>query len=65
MPDKCPEELDRDRDSVRARVESILSRIDNAVGEKNTDRNAELIAGDEGTANGFWGNFRHVQDNDS
>src|SRR5271155_1730563 len=47
--DDCPEELNSDRDSIGARVETILSCIHDTVCEKNTDCDAKLVAGDEGT----------------
>lgn len=42
-----------------------MSCIDNAVGEKDADGDAELITGDEGTTNCFRGDLRHIQDDNS
>src|SRR2546421_9334629 len=63
--DDCPEELNSDRDSIGAGVETILRCIHDTVGEKNADGDAKLVAGDEGTANSLGGYFRHIQDDDS
>ena len=38
-----PEELDGDRDTLRAGIAAVLGSVDDAVGEQNTDGNAELI----------------------
>jgi hypothetical protein len=46
--DEGPEELDTDGDAVRAGVEPVLSGVDDAVREQNTDGDGELVARHEG-----------------
>lgn len=55
-----PEELDSDRDTVGASVAAVLGSVNNAVGEQNTDGNAELVASNDGTANLLGSDLRHV-----
>lgn len=42
--DESPQELDGDGDTVRASIAAVLSRIDDTVGEQDTNGDAELVA---------------------
>lgn len=59
-----PKELDADWDSVRSSIVAVLGGVDDAVGEQDTDGNAELVTSDEGTANLPWCNLGHVKNDD-
>ena len=52
-----PEELDGDRDSVRAGVIAVLSCINDAVGQQDTDGDAELIPCHDGATYSFGCDF--------
>ena len=41
--DDSPQELDGNRDTVRTGITAFLSRVDDAVGEQDTNGNAELV----------------------
>lgn len=60
---ESPDELDADRDAVGSGVIPVLGAVDSSVGNQNTDGDAELVSGDEGTANFAGSDLRHVQDN--
>ena len=62
--DDGPRHLDGDRDAVRARVQAVLRAIVDARGEQETDRDAELVARDEGAAHLSRRDLGHVQDDD-
>lgn len=61
---QSPQHLDADRDAVGAGVGTFLGGVVNARGQHQTDGNAELVAGDNGTTDLAGCNLRHVQDND-
>lgn len=42
--DDSPEELNSDWDTVRASIAALLCSVDNAVGEQDTNGNAELVS---------------------
>jgi hypothetical protein len=52
-------------DTVGASVTTVLGGVDNAVGEQDTDGNAELVSSNNGTTDLLGSDFRHVEDNDS
>ena len=60
-----PQKLNSNGDSIRACVESVLSCIHDAVGKKDADGDAKLIAGDQSATDCLWRYLRHVQDDDS
>jgi hypothetical protein len=62
--DLRPEELDTDGDSVGSGIGSVLGGVDDTGCEEETDGDAELVAGDDGTSDLSGGDFRHVQDDD-
>ena len=62
--DDGPEELQSNGNPVRSGVISMLGTVDDAVGEQDANRNAELVAGHDRTADFPWGNLRHVEDDD-
>lgn len=49
--DDGPEELDRNGDAIGAGILATLAGVDHAGGKHDSDGNAELVAGDKGTAN--------------
>lgn len=55
--DDSPNELNADGDTIRRGAVEVLSGIDNAIGQQDTDGNAKLVAGHEGTANFLRCNF--------
>ena len=59
-----PKELDGDWDSVGSGIITVLGGVDDAVGEQDTDGNAELVTGDESTADLLWSDLRHVKNDD-
>lgn len=52
--DDGPGELDGDGDSVGTRVCALLCGVDDDGSQHDTDGDAELVTGDEGTANLAW-----------
>ena len=62
--DDGPQELHGDGDTVRSSVITVLGGVDNAVGEENTDGDAELVTRHEGTANLLRSDLGHVQNDD-
>jgi len=57
---ECPEELNGDGDSVRSGIQAVLGCVDNAGGEQNADRNAELVTGNNSATNFLRSNLRHI-----
>jgi len=62
--DDRPQHLNSDWDTVGTGVVAVLGGVVDAGREEQADGNAELVAGDDGTTNLAWGNFRHVQNDD-
>lgn len=62
--DDGPQELHSDGDTVRSSVITVLGGVDNAVGQQNTDGDAELVTGHEGTADLLGRDLGHVQNDD-
>jgi len=62
--DDSPEELDGDWDSVGSGIIAVLCGVDDAVGEEDTDGDAELVAGDQSTTDLLWRDLGHVEDDD-
>lgn len=62
--DQGPQHLDGDGDAVGARVLAVLGGVVNARGQEQTDGDAELVAGDDGTADLAGSDLGHVQDDD-
>ncbi len=58
------DELDGDRDAVRAGIQSVLGGVVDAGGNHETQGDGELIAGDDGTTNLAGSDLGHVQDDD-
>jgi hypothetical protein len=58
------DELDGDRDAVRAGIQSVLGGIVDAGGNHKTQGDGELITSDNGTTNLAGSDFWHVQDDD-
>lgn len=59
---QSPQELDGHRNSVGAGVHSILGRVDDTIGDQDTDGDTELISGYDSTSDLSRGNLREVQD---
>ena len=57
-----PEQLESDRDAVRAAVCTVLGAIDDDGGEQKTDSDAKLIPGYDGPADFLRRDLRHVHD---
>lgn len=62
--DQGPEHLERNRNAVSTSVQSLLGAVVDARSEKETDGDAELIAGDQSTTNLSGADLRHVQNDD-
>lgn len=62
--DQGPQHLEGDGDAVGAGVGAVLGAVVDAGGQKQTDRDAELVARDNGTADLAGSDLRHVQDDD-
>lgn len=62
--DDGPQELDGDRDTVRSSIAAVLGGVDDAVGEQNTDGDAELVTSNNGTTDLLGGDLGHVQNDD-
>lgn len=62
--DDGPQELHGDGDTVRSGIIAVLGGVDNAVGEEDTDGDAELVTGHEGTADLLGRDLGHVQNDD-
>ncbi|KFZ08750.1 hypothetical protein V501_05831 [Pseudogymnoascus sp. VKM F-4519 (FW-2642)] len=62
--DDGPQELHGNGDAVGSGVVAVLCGVDDTVGEEDTNGDAELVAGHEGTADLLGGDLRHVQDDD-
>lgn len=60
--DDGPGELETDGDLVGLHAVEVLGSVDDAGSEEETDGDAELVTGDEGTADLLGANLRHVQD---
>lgn len=58
--DDSPEELDRNGDTVRSSITAVLGRVDDAVGNQDTDGDAELVTSNDGTTDLLGGDLRHV-----
>lgn len=58
--DNGPQELHGNRDTVRASILALLGSVDDAVGEQNTDGDAELVAGNDSTTDLLGSNLGHV-----
>jgi len=63
--DDSPKKLDSDRDTVRARVAAALGGVNDAVGEQDTDGDAELVATDDSTTDLLGGDLGHVENDDA
>lgn len=59
--DDGPQELDGDGDTVGSSIATALGGVDHAVGEQDTDGDAELVTSNNGTTDLLGGNLRHVQ----
>jgi hypothetical protein len=59
--DDGPEELDANGDTVGASVATVLGCVHNAVGDEDTNSDAELVTSNDSTANLLGGNLGHVQ----
>ncbi|KFZ02513.1 hypothetical protein V500_00150 [Pseudogymnoascus sp. VKM F-4518 (FW-2643)] len=62
--DDGPQELHGDGDTVGSGIIAALGGVDNAVGEEDTDGDAELVTGHEGTADLLGRDLGHVQNDD-
>ncbi|KFZ18290.1 hypothetical protein V502_04170 [Pseudogymnoascus sp. VKM F-4520 (FW-2644)] len=62
--DDGPQELHGDGDTVGSGIIAALGGVDDAVGEEDTDGDAELVTGHEGTADLLGRDLGHVQDDD-
>lgn len=62
--DQSPEQLESDGDAVGTRVGAVLGTVVDAGSQHESDGDAELVAGDDGTANLAGSDLRHVQDDD-
>lgn len=62
--DDAPGELNSDRNAVAASVGTVANGVVDAGRNEQTESNAELVAGDERTANLLRANLRHVQNDD-
>lgn len=58
--DQGPEDLDGDRDAVRAAVVAVLGSVVDGRGEQETNGDAELVSGDDGAANLAGRDLGHV-----
>jgi hypothetical protein len=63
--DQSPQELDCHWDSVGTSVHPILGRVDDTIGDQDTDGDAELVSRYDGTSNLSRGNLGEVKDDDS
>jgi hypothetical protein len=59
--DDTEDELDTDGDTVRASVVDVLGAVVDASSQQETDGDAELVAGNEGTSDLARADLRHVQ----
>ena len=59
-----PEELNGDGDTIRSGIITILGRIDDAIGEENTDGDAELVTRYDGASNFTRRDLGEVEDDD-
>jgi hypothetical protein len=55
-----PEELNSDRDTVRAGIATVLSGIGDASRKQDTDGDAELVTSNDSTTDLLGGNLGHV-----
>lgn len=62
--DDGPQELHGDGDTVGSGIITVLGGVDHAVGEQDTDGDAELVTGHEGTADLLGRDLGHVQNDD-
>ena len=62
--DQGPGELNPNGDSIRSRIIAVLGRVIDAGGQKQTDRDAELVAGHNGPTDLAGRNFGHVENDD-
>ena len=62
--DDGPKELDCDGDSVRSGIVPVLGRVDDAVGEKDTDGDTELVTGHNCSSDLSGSNLGKVKDDD-
>lgn len=63
--DESPGELQSNRNTIGSGRVKVLSSVDNAGGEQQTNGNTELVTGDERTADLARADFRHVKNDDS
>ena len=63
--DQSPEQLETDGNTVGAGIGAVLGSVVDARSQHETDGDAELVTGDDGTADLARGDLRHVQDDDS
>jgi len=56
--------LDTDWDSVGTSIHPVLGRIDDTVGDQDTDGDTELVSGYDGTSDLSRGDFGEVEDDD-
>lgn len=61
---QSPQHLESDRDAVGTGVIAVLGSVVDARGQHQTDGDAELVAGDDGTADLAGRDLGHVQDDD-
>lgn len=61
---ESPEHLEPNGDAVGRRIGAMLGSIVDTGCQHQTNSNAELVAGDDGTAHFAGGNLRHVQNDD-
>ncbi|KAG7698243.1 hypothetical protein KL915_001960 [Ogataea haglerorum] len=60
--DDGPEQLQRNRDSVGARVVSVLSAVVDTGRDEQSDGDEELVARNNGTSDFLWRYLRQIQD---
>lgn len=51
---ESPEELNGNGDAIGARVISVLSRVAHDIGEQDSEGDAEIVAGDQGSTHFLW-----------
>ncbi|KAG7847878.1 hypothetical protein KL941_002057 [Ogataea angusta] len=59
--DDGPDQLQSNRNSVGARVVSVLGAVVDAGREQQSDGDEELVAGNNGTSDFLWRNLRQIQ----
>lgn len=57
---ECPEELNGNGDAIGARVISVLSRVTHDIGEEDSEGDAEIVPGDQGSTYFLWGDLLYA-----